>query len=62
MRSTTSVRACALAGTMFVLVAGTSVAGTVTLQDANSTAVFDTQSQSGLNTWLVDGVDQMYQE
>jgi hypothetical protein len=62
MRNAISLRAYAMAGALIALVGGTANAGTVTLKDDNSTAVFNTQSQSGLHTWLVDGVDQMFQE
>jgi hypothetical protein len=34
----------------------------VVLTDANSTVVINPNSQSGMYTWSVDGVDQMYQQ
>ncbi|WP_165247190.1 hypothetical protein [Paludisphaera soli] len=54
-----------LAASLLVL-AGLSSApafgGEITLSDGNSTAVINTQSQAGMHTWNVDGVDQMYQQ
>jgi len=41
--------------------AATALAG-VTLEDANSTAVFDLESASGMGSWTVDGVDPLQRQ
>jgi hypothetical protein len=52
------------AGALLLLVAP-AFADTFTLEDLNSTAVFDTgtsSSPSGQTTWTIDGVDQVYEQ
>lgn len=50
--------------TLALLVAGVNVAraDVVTLTDDNSTVVIDPHSQWGADAWVVDGVDQLYQQ
>ncbi len=37
-------------------------AGLITLEDMNSTVTIDTDSSDGMSSWVVDGVDNLYQQ
>jgi hypothetical protein len=45
-----------------LLTGGYSAKADFTLSDYNSTVTIDPDSQAGMYTWTVDGVDQMYQQ
>jgi hypothetical protein len=51
----------ALAAIAFALV-GTANAADITLSDRNTTVIIDPNSQAGMHTWTVNGVDQMFQQ
>jgi hypothetical protein len=45
-----------------VLAAGTAASGQILLQDLNSSANFNIASQAGQTSWVVDGVNHMFQQ
>jgi MYXO-CTERM domain-containing protein len=44
------------------LLPGTAAGSLITLQDNNSTVTFDPASSAGVESWTVDGVNQLYQQ
>jgi len=49
-------------GLAALAILGTTSAFSITLTDANSSVDIDPTSQVGMNTWLVDGVDHLFQQ
>ena len=44
------------------LASGSAASGQLVLQDLNSLADFNVNTQAGQHTWLVDGIDHMFQQ